>query len=274
MRAFGPAAPGLRLWARYPSLGCRSRRMPRRRVRPRSRRVPRRRWCPRPRQRRTWCPRRPGRRRRVLPRRVPRQRCCLVDWSRIGRCFALELRLQGREQACGLRERSVEQRGRVREARLHAARELGEEDLARLEVGQLLDLTGLEDLPVEEPPLDDERRVVLREVTQTLGRLDDVAGDEGDGGRTDEQLLVELDAGLLGGDLRQRVLRDEVARAPAERAAQFLQLLDGETAVVGEDGAGRATEALRELRDGCFLVRACHVSPSSRCGTGVRMADP
>ena len=128
----------------------------------------------------------------------------------------LGLRLQRGEQAGSLRERCVEQASRTGDAGLHAASELREEDLTGLEVGKLLDLVGLQDLAVQEAALDDESLVLLREVTQALCCLDDIAGDEGDGGRAGEELVRELDVGLLGSELGQRVLGDGVSRVLTE----------------------------------------------------------
>ena len=63
--------------------------------------------------------------------------------------------------------------------------------------------------------------VVLREVAQRLGGVDRLALDEGDGGRTDEQVVEPLDARVLGGTLDQGVLRDGVRGVVAERAPQL-----------------------------------------------------
>ena len=51
---------------------------------------------------------------------------------------------------------------------------------------------------VDHAALDDEGRVGLGEVTQTLGGLDRVALDEGDRGRAVEQVVETLDARLAG----------------------------------------------------------------------------
>src|SRR5690606_33804496 len=166
------------------------------------------------------------------------------------------LRLQRREGAGRLRQRGVEEPRGLGQVGLEATSELGEEDLARLEVGQLVDLVRAERLPIEEAALQDERGVSLREVAQTLRRIDRIARDEGDRGGAGEHRLVELDSGVLGGDLGQRVLGDGIARGIAKRAPQILQLLDVEAAVLGEHRAVGLTEVLREIGDGGCLVRA------------------
>src|SRR5690606_24331032 len=48
----------------------------------------------------------------------------------------------------------------------------------------------------------------------------------------------------------------------AESTPQFLQLLDGETAVLGQHGTGGFRERVHDLRDACCLVRPRHGSPS------------
>jgi hypothetical protein len=110
--------------------------------------------------------------------------------------------------------------------------------------------------------LDDEGRVRLGKVTQTLGRLDHVTVDERDGGRPGEQVVEALDARLGGGDLGQRVLDHGVVCVLTESTPQFLQLLHGETAVLGQHSTCGLLELLHESGDVGCLVGPRHGSPS------------
>ena len=107
------------------------------------------------------------------------------------------------------------------QVRLHRAGQLGQQHLAGLQVGELADLGGRDRLALEDAALDHQQRVGLRELAQALRRLDGVAGDEGERGRTGEQLVEPRDARVRRGALGQRVLRDRVRGAPAERAPQL-----------------------------------------------------
>ncbi len=165
---------------------------------------------------------------------------------------------QGLHGARGLRERRREEGGRLRHGGLHGPGELGEENLTGLEVGELLDLSGVEDAPVHVRGLEDEQRVVLGEVLQPLGTLDRIALDERDRARPGEQLLEALDTGLAGGPLGERVLHHRVVGDPLQGAAQLADLGHGEAAVLGEHGGIRRAELLGELRYGGGFVVARH----------------
>ena len=81
-----------------------------------------------------------------------------------------------------------------------------------------------------------------------------------------------VDARLLGSDLGQRVLDHGVVGVLAESSPQFLQLLHGETAVLGQHSARGVVERVDDLRDGCCLVWPRHGSPSSWCTMCARAA--
>ena len=70
-------------------------------------------------------------------------------------------------------------------------------------------------LPVEHAALDHQQRIGLGEVTQALGGLDRVAGDEGDRRRTRRSVVERVDARVLGRDPGQRVLHHGVGGALA-----------------------------------------------------------
>jgi hypothetical protein len=92
-----------------------------------------------------------------------------------------------------LGQRSDEQVGGLVQGRLHRAGQLGQEHLAGLQVCQLAHLVGGQRPTVEDTALDDEGWVGPGEVTQALGGLHRVTGDERDGRRAGE-VDVEGDA--------------------------------------------------------------------------------
>src|SRR5262245_28950866 len=116
-----------------------------------------------------------------------------------------------------LRRERLEDLSSLRLLALQGARQLGEQNLAGLEVRKLLDLVGGQRLAVKDTALDDEIRVVLGEVTKTLRRLHRVTGDEGDRRRTVEQVVERRDPGLVGRNLGQRVLHHGVLGVLTER---------------------------------------------------------
>ena len=157
-----------------------------------------------------------------------------------------------------------EQRGGLRQRRLHGAGELGEQHLARLEVGELGDLVGGQRLAVEHAALDHEQRVCLGEVTQTLGRLDRVAVDEGDrrrarrAGRRDPRRRPPWPRSWSACSSPRRRWRV----SPSERRS-VLELRHGEPAVLGQHGRVRAAELLRELGDrSCLVALAMGLLPA------------
>ena len=131
--------------------------------------------------------------------------------SRLGGASAAALLLLERlGQAGHLRQRRLEQARGPGRQRLEGTGELGEQHLARLEIGDLVDPSAAEGLAVEHAALDDQQRVGLGEVAQALGGLDRIALDERDRGRAGEQAVVDRDAGIGRGPLGERVLDDRV----------------------------------------------------------------
>src|SRR6185312_1967192 len=175
---------------------------------------------------------------------------CLRTWVRraaSGRLGALLLALlvrQGGRRTGGLGERSLEQGRGLAQVALHRAGQLGQQHLTGLQVGELRDLGRGNGPALEDTALDDELRVGLREVAKPLRRLDDVARNESQRGRTGEQLVEAVDTRVRRGTLRQRVLRDRVAGLGAERAPQLGELGNRQTAVLGQHGGARVAEAL------------------------------
>ena len=159
--------------------------------------------------------------------------------------------------------------------RLHRAGQLGQQHLARLQVGDALDLGDRQRAAVHVAALDDERLVVLGELLDRLGRVDRLALDERDRGGTDEQFVETLDAGLGRGPLDQRVLGDGVGRGVAERPAQLGEVGHRQPAVLGDDGGRRLLELLGDVGNGggfvslghaCLLVMGIGCSSDGRKG--------
>src|SRR5690606_17155457 len=169
-------------------------------------------------------------------------------------------RVHGADQ---LRRERLEHLGSLGLLALEGTRQLGEQNLAGLEVRELLDLVGGHRLAVKDTALDDEIRVVLGEVTKTLRRLHRVTGDEGDCRRTVEQVVQRRDPGLVGRNLGQRVLHHGVLGVLTERTAQLLELSHGETAVLGQHGSAGVAELVRQLGHCGSLVGPRHRASAS-----------
>jgi len=69
---------------------------------------------------------------------------------------------------------------------------------------------------------------------------------------------MPFDASFLGCDLRQGVLRNGIGGVPTKGAAQILQLLHGEAAVLGQHNGVGVVETSNELLHLGNLVRPCH----------------
>src|SRR3954468_2166272 len=148
--------------------------------------------------------------------------------TRLRRLFGCLLLLQRSCQPGDLRRRSVEQAGGLRQVRLHRAGQLGQQHLARLQVGDLVDLGHAQRAAVHVAALDDQRLVILGEGLQRLGGVDGLTLDERDRSRTDEELVETIDARLGRGTLDQRVLGDRIGGGVTERPAQILEVGDGQ----------------------------------------------
>src|SRR4051794_10052085 len=100
------------------------------------------------------------------------------------RCGSLGglLLLQRGGQPGDLRQRGLEQPSSLGQVALHRAGQLGQENLTALDVGEAGDLAGVDRAALDDAALDDQGGVGLREVADSLGRIDRVALDEGDRG--------------------------------------------------------------------------------------------
>src|SRR5215469_651168 len=190
-------------------------------------------------------------------------RACLVFRARLA-APAASLLLQRGEQPGHLGRQRRERGRRAGQRGFHRARQLGQQHLARLEIGQPDDLVRRHRLPVEHAALDHKERVRPGEVAQPLGRLDDVALDERDGRGADQQVAqLPRHARLGRGDLVERVVHHRERRVLAERPAQLAQLGHGKAAVLGQHRARRALEALGDLGDRGLFLRPRHGPPFS-----------
>src|SRR5450755_2926964 len=171
---------------------------------------------------------------------------------------------QGLGELGDLRRQCVEHRGGAGHRRRHGAGQLGEQNVARLQVRQLGDLVGRERLAVEHAPLDHQSRVVPGKVAQAFGGLDHIATDERDGGRAGKQrgeLVVQTS--LAHRDLGEGVL-DHVERGVLpECLTKQGELGNAESPVLGEHNAVRVLEPVGELRNRSHLVRSRHGPPFS-----------
>ena len=186
-------------------------------------------------------------------------RAALLLGPLVGQCL---------REAGDLRRRRGEQARGLAEVGLHGACQLGQQDLARLQFGELVDLGDGQRATVHEAALDHQARVGLGEIADRLGRVDRLAGDERDRRGADEHLLETLDARVLRGPLDQRVLGDAIGRALAERTTQGRQPRHRKPAVLGDHRGGRAPELLGDLSDRRDLVGSNHRCASSRVSVG------
>ena len=136
-----------------------------------------------------------------------------------------------------------------------------------------IDTLGAQLSAVHRAGLQHEGGVVLSKITQGLGSLNGLAGDESDGRGTLEVLSQEVETDLLGGQARQRVLCHGVGRVLAQAATQLLQLADGQAAVLGQQDSVGCAEALHELGNCCHLVGLRHGPPSRYVTAGKKKPD-
>ena len=116
--------------------------------------------------------------------------------------LALLLFAQSIDGAHCLDGQSVECERRLTNLGLEDACGLGQQDLAGLEIGKLLDTLGAQLSTVHRAGLQHEGGVVLSKITQGLGSLNGLAGDESDGRGTLEVLSQEVETDLLGRQAR------------------------------------------------------------------------
>src|SRR6266545_4863780 len=121
--------------------------------------------------------------------------------------FGFALFLQGGGQSGHLGERRLEQARGLAQVGLHGACQLGQQHLARLQVGEPRDLRGGERLALHDAALDHQGRVVLGEVPQALRRLNRVATDECQRRGAVEQVVEAFHTGLGSRLLDEGVLR-------------------------------------------------------------------
>src|SRR5262249_12702982 len=149
----------------------------------------------------------------------------------------LYVRLQPIRHIAGER---LEQAGRLRERRLEPAGEAREQLITRRYVGEGLDVFGRELARPEQPALEHQVLVGAGEVAQRVGRgyrVAAVLADERDCDRAVERIDEIFEPDIFRGPLGQRVLEDLVVGARGtQRGAQLRDLVDGDPAVLGENG--------------------------------------
>src|SRR5699024_4461081 len=170
-----------------------------------------------------------------------------------------------REQARQLRGGRVEQAGGLGLVALEGASHLREQDVTGLEIGDLVELGGGQRFAVHDAALDDERLVVLGEGLERLGGVDDLTGDERDGGGTVQEVVETLDAGFLRRTLDQGVLCHGVRGGVTQGVAELGDLRNGEATVFGDHGARGVLEIALDLLDRLDLCGLCHDSPPFCC---------
>ena len=173
------------------------------------------------------------------------------------------LLLQGRGEPRDLRGELVEHDGSLGERALHGAGQLGQQNLAGLQVGELADLGRAERLAVHQPALDHQQRVGLGEITQRLRGIDGLTVDERHRRRTDEQLVHTLHTGVRGSPLDQGVLGDGVRGVGAQGPPQLGELRHLQAAVLGDDGCRRGPELVGDLGDRARPLRSWPSAPPS-----------
>src|SRR5699024_8603905 len=116
--------------------------------------------------------------------------------------------------------------------------------------------------------LDHESLVIRTELLERLGGVDGLALNEGDGSRSGQQIIVELNTGLLSGQLDQGVLGDGVGDLRTQCLSQLGRLGDGQSTVLSEHCGTGVLETSGELRHGCGVLRVCHTLASFLMSVG------
>jgi len=148
-----------------------------------------------------------------------------------------ELARQCRQHASGLDQRGLEGSG-----------DLGQQFLARRQVGERVDVGCGQRNAAQHPTFDHQRRIGLGRLAQRLGSAGDVARDKRQGCWTDQDRIKSVETRLLDGDLGQRVLVDHVLGANrTQRIAHSGQLLDTQSAVLRHENCLRFAQLRGDL---------------------------
>ena len=83
-----------------------------------------------------------------------------------------------------------------------------------------------------------------------------------------QQIIVELNTGLLSGQLDQGVLGDGVGDLRTQCLSQLGRLGDGQSTVLSEHCGAGVLETSGELRHGCGVLRVCHTLASFLMSVG------
>src|SRR5699024_12655696 len=112
---------------------------------------------------------------------------------------------------------------------------------------------------------DGYRRVVLGEGLECLGGVEELTGDERDGGGTVQEVVETLDAGFLRRTLDQGVLCHGVRGGVTQGVAELGDLRNGEATVFGDHGARGGLEIALDLLDRLDLCALCQDAPPFGC---------
>src|SRR5438552_10081402 len=131
--------------------------------------------------------------------------------------------------------RGFHDRDQLSDRRLQGAQQLGEENLARRQVGQLPDLVGRENATLDKPALDVELEPRLSDpLVDELRRQAQVVVTERDGDRSFELLFQRRNSRGFGRAPGQGVLDDSVLVVDGSQiAAQVMYCADDTAWVVG-----------------------------------------
>ena len=196
---------------------------------------------------------------------------CVVCGARyLGRRLALALFLQGRRQADGLAQRRLEQ---VAAALLRLAfiapASLASSTSRDSRSASFVTSAAESGLPSKTPPLITSKRVRLSELAQALAASTTIARDEGERGRTGEQVVETVMPASAAARFASVFFATAYVACGPECPAQHLELGNGEAAVLGRERSPWRTGSSRSAprRNLALSVRTglCPPCPSPLC---------
>src|SRR5882724_10089036 len=154
---------------------------------------------------------------------------------------------------------SGQERHQLRSRSLQGPHQLAPQRFLRRQVGQRLQLRGLDQLALDEAHLDGEQRVRLHEVLERLRHRHRILRGEHEPGGSLEVAAQRPQVQILHGQPRQPVLHHLVlGRRRLELLAQIGELADGEPAVLGEHRRLGGPQPLPQGRDAFRLLLSGH----------------
>src|SRR5258705_5057212 len=154
---------------------------------------------------------------------------------------------------------SGQERHQLRCRSLQGPHQLAPQRFLRRQVGQRLQLRGLDQLALDEAHFDGEQRVRLHEVLERLRHRHRILRGEHEPGGPLEVAAQRPQVQILHGQPRQPVLHHLVlGRRRLELLAQIGELANGEPAVLGEHRRLGGPQPLPQLRDALRLLLSGH----------------